>query len=49
MPKPKIYPETMLLRLTREMRWAINAYTKKHKLKQGEAIRELIARGLETW
>lgn len=46
MPKPKIYPETILLRLTRETRRAIDEYRKDAKIKQAQAIRELLNRGL---
>ena len=54
MPKPKLYHHFLRARITDEQRLAIKAYAKAHGLvdkqgqpKQGEAVRELIAKALE--
>lgn len=54
MPKPRLYHHFLRARITREQRQAIQAYAKRHKLvkadgsvREGEAVRELIQRGLD--
>ena len=54
MPKPRLYHHFLRARITDEQRLAIQAHAKRRGLvdkdgkpKQGEAVRELIQRGLE--
>ena len=53
-PKPRLYHHFLRARITDEQRLAIHAYAKRRGLvdkdgmpKQGEAVRELIQRGLD--
>ena len=46
MPRPKEYHKRIDVLTTREQWQAIASYAKRHKLRWGEAVRELIARAL---
>ena len=46
-PKPRLYHHFLRARITREQRQAIQAYAKRHGLRWGEAVRQLIAKALE--
>ena len=54
MPKPRLYHHFLRARITDEQRLAIHAYAKRRGLvdkdgkpKQGEAVRQLIAKALD--
>ena len=47
MPKPRLYHKRIDVLTTRQQWAAIAKYAKRHKLKWGEAVRELIAKALE--
>jgi hypothetical protein len=47
MPKPRLYHHFLRARITREQRQAIQEYAKRHGLRWGEAVRELMGKALE--
>lgn len=50
MPRGRVkqFPETKLVKLTVEQLEAVRAYAEAHGLTDSEAIRQLIARGLDS-
>ena len=46
MPKPRLYHHFLRARITIDMRRAIQQYAKEGSLRWGEAIREILIRGL---
>ena len=47
MPKPRLYHRRIDVLTTQEQWVAIARYAKRHELRWGEAVRELIAKALE--
>lgn len=47
MPKPKLYHKRIDVLTTREQWAEIEQYAKAHKLRWGEAVRQLVAKALE--
>ena len=47
MPKPRLYHKRIDVLTTREQWKAIEKYAKRHGLRWGEAVRELIAKALD--